>query len=221
MGVAFSELNVKVVASHGGITVGEDGASQMAIEDIALACSLPGFRVMIPCDEVETRALVWEAAKVKGPVYIRTCRPKAPIIHDEKTKFTIGKGLKLREGKDITIVAIGLLVFEALQAAEILSESGISASVVEIHTVKPLDTELLASEARKTGHVVVAEEHLLTGGLGSVVSTFLSSQAPCKMGFVAIQDTYAESGQPDELLKAYGLSATDIVGTAKQVLSKK
>ena len=219
MGVSFSELNVKVVGSHGGISVGEDGASQMSIEDIALTTALPGFVVMIPSDEFATRALVRQAAEYSGPVFIRTCRPKAPIVHNEKTQFKIGKGIRLASGKDVTLVATGLLVFEALQAAEILKKEGIEASVIDLNTIKPLDEALLIEEARKTGHVVVAEEHQIWGGLGSAVARVLSQNAPCKMEFVAIQDTFAESGQPDELLEKYHLTSPAIVRAAKKVLS--
>ncbi|MFH1799542.1 MAG: transketolase family protein [Candidatus Omnitrophota bacterium] len=220
MGVAFSELNVKVVGSHGGITVGEDGASQMAIEDVALMTSLPGFVVMVPSDEISTRALVFEVAKHSGPVYIRTCRPKAPVVHQNGTDFKIGKGVRLREGKDLTILANGLEVFEALEAAERLAEDGISASVIDMHTVKPLDTELLLEEAKRTGHVLVAEEHQIWGGLGSAVATFLAKKHPCKMGFVAIQDTFAESGKAEELLEKYGLTHPHIVKAAKKILGR-
>ncbi len=219
MGVAFPELNVKVVVSHGGISVGEDGASQMSIEDIALAVSLPGFIVMNPADEVSTRALVLEAAARKGPIYMRTGRPKAPIIYNSPEKIKMGKGVLLKEGSNVTIVANGLLVAEALEAADRLAKEGIRAGVIDMHTIKPLDEELLVKEAAKTGHVVVAEEHQIWGGLGAAVATALSRKHPCKMEFVAIQDTYAESGLPDELLVKYGLTAPDIVKACKKVLS--
>jgi transketolase len=220
MGVAFSELNVKVVGSHGGISVGEDGASQMAIEDVALMTSLPGFVVIVPSDEVSTRALTLETAKYVGPVYIRTGRPKAPVIYKAGTDFKIGKGVRLREGKDITIIANGLEVFEALEAAERLADEGISASVIDMHTVKPLDTELILEEAKKTGHILVAEEHQIWGGLGSAIATFLAKKHPCKMGFVAIQDTFAESGKADELLEKYGLTHPHMIKAAKKILGR-
>ena len=220
MGVAFSELNVKVVGSHGGISVGEDGASQMAIEDIALMTSLPGFTVIVPSDESCTRALVLEAAKYIGPVYIRTGRPKAPVVHKAGTDFKIGKGVRLREGKDLTIIANGLEVFEALEAAERLADEGISACVIDMHTVKPLDTELILEEAKRTGHILVAEEHQIWGGLGSAIATFLAKKHPCKMGFVAIQDTFAESGRADELLEKYGLTHPHIIKAAKKILGR-
>ena len=220
MSVAFPGLNVKIVTSHGGISVGEDGASQMAIEDIALMTSLPFFTVLVPSDEACTRALVLETAKHIGPVYIRTGRPKAPIVHKAATEFKIGKGVRLREGKDLTIIANGLEVFEALEAAERLAEEGISASVIDMHTVKPLDTDLILEEAKRTGHVVVAEEHQIWGGLGSAIATFLAKKHPCKMGFVAIQDTFAESGKSDELLEKYGLTYPHIIRTAKKILGR-
>jgi transketolase len=192
----------------------------MAIEDVALMTSLPGFVVMIPSDEVSTRALVFQVAKYFGPVYIRTCRPKAPIVHQNGTVFKIGKGVRLREGKDLTILANGLEVFEALEAAERLAEDGISASVIDMHTVKPLDTELLLEEAKRTGHILVAEEHQIWGGLGSAVATFLATKHPCKMGFVAIQDTFAESGKAEELLEKYGLTHPHIIKAAKKILGR-
>lgn len=220
MGVAFSELNVKVIGSHGGISVGEDGASQMAIEDIALMTSLPGFTVVVPSDEVSTRALVFEVAKHPGAVYVRTGRPKAPSVHKSDAEFQIGKGIRLREGKDLTIVANGLEVFEALEAADRLADDNISAGVIDMHTVKPLDTDLILEEAKKTGHILVAEEHQIWGGLGSAIATFLAKKHPCKMGFVAIQDTFAESGKADELLEKYGLTHPHIVKAAKKILGR-
>jgi transketolase len=220
MGVSFSELNVKVVGSHGGISVGEDGASQMSIEDIALTSTLPHFTVLVPADEVSAYPLIYQAGEHAGPVYVRTCRPKAPMVHSGNTRFELGKGVKICDGKDVTIIACGLLVFEALQAAEDLAAGGIKASVIDIHTIKPLDRELIVSEARKTGHVVVAEEHTIWGGLGSAVARVLAEECPCRMEFVAIQDTYAESGLPDELLKKYGLTAPSIVSAVKKVLRK-
>ena len=220
MAVAYSDLNVKVVGSHGGISVGEDGASQMSIEDLALATVLPGFTAIIPADEFSAKALVVEMAKHVGPVYMRTGRPKAPIIYNPETKFQIGKGVKIRDGKDVTIVALGLLVYEALEAADQLKNFGIQATVIDMHTVKPLDQALLLSEAKKTGHMVVCEEHQVWGGLGSAVATFLAQEFPCKMEFVAIQDTFAESGTSDELLVKYGLTAPAIVKAVKKVLGK-
>ena len=221
MGVAFPELNVKVVTSHGGISVGEDGASQQSIEDFALALTLPGFTVICPSDEFATKALIKQTASYKGPVYVRTGRSKAPILYNEKTEFHIGKGITVRSGKDITLVANGLMVFEALEAAETLKKEGIDASVLDIHTIKPLDNDLLLSEARKTGVFVVVEEHLIFGGLGSAVSQLILQNFPIPMEFVGVQDTYAESGAPEELFKKYGLTAENIVQTAKKAISRR
>jgi transketolase len=221
MCVAFPNLNVKVVTSHGGISVGEDGASQQSVEDIALACTLPNFVVMIPADEFQAKALVKLAAAHQGPVYIRTGRPKVPVIYGEKSVFEIGKGVRLREGKDLTIVAAGLLVFEALEAAEMLAKDGISVSVIDMHTVKPLDEFLLLEQAKKTGAVLVAEEHLIWGGLGSAVSQCLSKNYPVPMDFVGLQDTYAESGKPGELLEKYGLTSKNVSQVARRLVARK
>lgn len=221
VGVAFSELNVKVVTSHGGISVGEDGASQQSVEDFALAATLPGFVVMCPSDEFQTRALVKQAASHKGPVYMRTGRPKAPIVYNEKSEFKIGKGVLIREGKDLTIVATGLLVFEALEAADLLKAKGIDASVIDMHTLKPIDRELLTAQAKKTGAVLVAEEHLIWGGLGSAVSQALAETTPVPIEFVGLNDTYAESGPPDQLLEKYGLTSKHLVQVAQKAVSRK
>lgn len=221
VGAAFSELPVKVVTSHGGISVGEDGASQQSVEDFALAGTLAKFTVINPADEHSAKALIKQSATHPGPVYVRTGRSKAPLVYDEKSTFQIGKGIRLREGKDLTFVATGLLVFEALEAADLLQAKGISASVIDIHTLKPLDEALLKEEAQKTGAVVVAEEHLIWGGLGSVVSQALSRLCPVPMEFVGIDDTYAESGKPEELLAKYGLTSAHLVTAAQRVLSHK
>ncbi|MBI1870663.1 MAG: transketolase family protein [Chlamydiae bacterium] len=221
MSIANPMANVKIVASHGGISVGEDGASQQAIEDIALAASLPGFTVILPSDEHCTRELVIQAAQTPGPFYIRTGRPKAPLVHTEKTKFKIGKGVLLREGQDVTLIANGLLVFEALMAAEKLQNEGMSASVIDMHTIKPLDLELLKSECKKTGAIVTAEEHLLIGGLGSAVAQATAQIHPVPIEYVAINDTYAESGKGDELLVKYGLTSRHIVESVRKVFKRK
>ena len=221
MAVAFPELNVKVVASHGGISVGEDGASQQSIEDIALATSLPNFTVILPADEVSTEVLVKKLAAHKGPVFMRTGRPKVPIIYKQGTDFEIGKGIKLRKGNDLTIFATGLLVFEALVAAEELADKGIQAAVVDIHTIKPIDRELIKAQARETGAIVTCEEHQIYGGLGRIVSEVVTQEAPVPMEFVAIRDTYAESGAPDELLERYGLTSRHVVQAAERVIKRK
>ena len=221
MSVAFPNLNVKVVASHGGISVGEDGASQQSIEDFALATSLPNFIVISPADEVSTEVLVKKLAAHKGPVFMRTGRPKVPVVYKQGIDFEIGRGVKLRKGRDLTIIANGLLVFEALQAAEDLSEKGIQAAVVDIHTIKPIDRDLIKAQAQETGAIVTCEEHQIFGGLGSIVSEVVTGEAPVPMEFVAIRDTYAESGTPDELLERYGLTASHIAKAAERVLKRK
>ena len=221
MAVAVPHANVKVVASHGGISVGEDGTSQQSIEDVALMTSLPGFTVIVPSDEHATRALIRQAAEMVGPVYVRTGRPKAPLVYEPTASFSIGKGVLLRQGTDVTLVANGLLVFEALSAADQLSADGISAAVVDLHTVKPIDRALLEAQARATGALVTAEEHQIWGGLGAAVAQVVAQEHPVPMEFVAIADTYAESGTPEELLDKYGLTASRIVQAVRRVLAKK
>ncbi len=223
MSVAFPELNVKCVGSHGGISPGEDGASQMSIEDFALASSLPNFTVLAPADEIATAALVPQMAEHVGPMFMRTGRPKAPLVYQasDQSKFKIGKGIVLKEGKDVSIFANGLLVFEALLASDELEKKGIGASVIDIHTIKPIDRELVIKEAKKTGAVVSCEEHQIYGGLGSVISKVLAERHPTSIEFIAIQDTYAESGTPEGLLDKYGLTASHIVKACEKVLSRK
>ena len=221
MAVAFPELNVKVVASHGGISVGEDGASQQSVEDFALAGALAGFSVICPSDEVSTKALIRAAAGHKGPVYVRTGRSKAPVVHKPGTPFEIGKGVRVKGGKDVTLVATGLLVFEALEAADILKQKGIDAGVIDMHTIKPLDRELLLAEVRQSRCAVTAEEHLIWGGLGAAVSEALAQELPVPVEFVGLRDTYAESGTPEELFQKYGLTSTHIVHAAEKAVSRK
>lgn len=218
MAVAVPHLNVKVVTSHGGISIGEDGASQQSIEDVGLMVTLPGFIVAVPSDEHCTRALVTQAAEIEGPVYIRTGRPKAPILYTADEKFKFGKGKLISKGTDVTIVANGLMVAEALVAADELEKEGISASVIDMHTIKPLDEELLIAQAKATGAVVTAEEHQVWGGLGAAVAQCLAKNYPVPMQFVAIQDTYAESAKPEELMKKYGLTSQKIIEAVKKVL---
>lgn len=221
MSAAFPMHNVKVVVSHGGISVGEDGTSQQSIEDVALMTTLPGFVVTVPADEHATRALIRRCVEFEGPFYMRTGRPKAPLVYTPDSPFEIGKGVRLREGRDVTLAANGLLVHEALRAAEELERAGVCASVIDLHTVKPLDEALLREEARRTGAVVTAEEHQIWGGLGSAVARVLAQDRPVPMECVAIQDTYAESGKPRELFEKYGLTARHIILAAQRVLSRK
>jgi len=221
MSVANSQLNAKFVGSHGGISIGEDGASQMAVEDIALACSLPGFVVLVPADEIATKALVRLAARHIGPVYIRTGRPKTPIIYQPGTNFEIGKANIVREGIDITVITNGLLVQEAIEAACICSRNGIDVRVIDMHTVKPVDVNAIIQSASTTGAIVTAEEHLLSGGLGAAVAQVVTEHHPVPMGFIGLKDTYAESGTAEELLKKYGLTAEHIVAGIEKTVKKK
>jgi transketolase len=216
MSVAFPGLNVKAVGSHAGISIGEDGPSQMAVEDVGLACLLPGFSVLVPADETATRLAVRAMLDHDGPTYLRVGRPKAPLVYQSEATcpFEIGKAIQLRDGDDVTIVANGLLVAAALQAHDQLRERGISARVLDVHTVKPLDEAALERAAHETGGIVVAEEHLSHGGLGSVVAMALAKLRPCPMAFVNVGDTYAESGTADELMEKYGLTVGDVVRAA-------
>ena len=219
--VAYPKLNVKIVGTHSGISIGEDGPSQMSVEEVSLACSLPGFVVLAPADEASTRALVHAAAAYIGPVFIRTGRPKAPIIYNGDQKFEIGKAVQVVEGSDVTIAANGLLVAEAIRAAETLESEGILARVLDLHTVKPLDREALRRAAAETGAIVTAEEHLVDGGMGVRVAQAVAEMQPCPMEFVGIRDTYAESGAPAELLEKYGLVARDVAAAVRRVLARK
>ncbi len=218
--VAYPRTNVKVVGTHSGISIGEDGPSQMSVEETALACSLPGFVVISPADEASTKALVKAAAAHVGPAFIRTGRPKAPVIYSGDQKFEIGKAIELIEGSDVAIIANGLLVAEAIRAAEALDAEGVSARVVDMHTVKPLDRDAIR-RAAATGAIVVAEEHLVDGGLGVRVAQVVAETDPCPMEFVGIQDTYAESGQPAELMEKYGLMAQNVAAAARKVITRK
>jgi len=183
--------------------------------------TLPNFTVAVPSDEHCGEALVKDAAKIDGPVYIRTGRPAAPLVHSKDTEFKLGKAVRIREGKDVSLIANGLLVHEALVAADKLAADGIEASVIDFHTIKPLDEAMLLEEAKKTGAVVVAEEHQIWGGLGAHVAQFLGKECPVPMGYVAIEDVYAESGTPDDLLKKYGMTAENIESTARKVVQRK
>lgn len=221
MSVANPHLNVKLVGSHGGISIGEDGASQMGVEDIALACSLPGFVVMIPADEIAAKALVRLAAEHAGPVYIRTGRPKAPVIYQPSAQFEIGKANVVREGIDVTVIANGLLVQEAIEAACVCSERGIDVRVIDMHTVKPIDVNAIVQSAQNTGAIVTAEEHLLSGGLGAVVAQVVAEHCPVPMGFIGLKDTYAESGLPEELFRKYGLTSKHIIAEIEKTIKRK
>jgi len=219
--VCYPQLNVKIAATHAGLTVGEDGASHQSVEDIALMRALPGMTVIVPADGVETRLAVQAAAAYKGPVYLRLGRPKVPVIFGDDYRFEIGKAALLQEGKDVTIVACGYMVGEALAAAETLAGEGVEARVLNMSTIKPIDTEALVKAARETGALVTAEEHNIIGGLGGAVAEVLAEECPVPIYRVGIRDTFGESGSPGDLLKKYGLTAADIVEAAKKAMAKK
>jgi len=218
---AYPNLNVKVVGTHSGISIGEDGPSQMSVEEIGLACSLVNFVVIAPSDEPSAKALVKAAAAHVGPVFIRTGRPKTLTIYNGDQKFEIGKAIEVMEGKDVTVIANGLLVAQAILAAETLEGEGISVRVIDMHTVKPIDRQAIERAAAETGAIVVAEEHLVDGGLGVRVAQVVAETRPCPMEFVGIQETYAESGQPDELLEKYGLVAKNVADAVRKLVGRK
>ena len=220
MSVAFPQLDVKVVGTHAGISIGEDGPSQMGIEDVSLACSLPHFTVVVPADDPSMREAVKALAAIKTPAYLRAGRPAVPIIYPDGCKFQLGKANQLRDGKDLTIIANGLMVAEALKAADTLAGQGVQARVLDMHTVKPIDDAAVLAAARDTGRIVVAEEHLLHGALSSAVAVSAAKQQPVPMRFVTLKDSFAESGKPEELLKKYGLTADDIVNAARELVKK-
>jgi len=215
------ELNVKIVATHGGITVGEDGASHHAIEDLALYCALPGFTVVVPADAVEAAEAVRVAARDYGPFYIRLSRPKTPIVYPESYHFTLNKAVTMRQGKDATVIAVGIMVAKALEAADILARQGIDCRVINMHTLKPLDEAAVVKAASETGAIVVAEEHLAQGGLGSRVAQTTVREKPVPMEFVNLGDRYALSGKAEELLRRYGLTAGDIEASVKSAVKRK
>jgi transketolase len=222
MSVAYPHLNVKVVGSHAGISIGEDGASQMGIEDVSLACSLPGFVVIVPSDEACTAAATKAMLEHVGPVYLRVGRPEVPKIYtDATTPFQIGVANPVREGSDLTIVANGLMVAPALDAAETLAGEGINARVLDMHTIKPIDRGALESAAKETGAIVVAEEHLAHGGLGSVVAMTLAEIHPVPIRYVNLGDQFGESGAPDALLEKFGLTAAKVVEAARAAVAAK
>ena len=219
--IAYSGKNVKICASHAGITLGEDGATHQILEDIGLMKMLPGMTVINTCDYNQTKAATIAIANHKGPVYLRFGRPKVPVFTPENQSFEIGKAVQLQEGNDVTIVATGHLVWEALEAAKILHDKGISADVINIHTVKPLDKEAILKSVKKTGCIVTAEEHNYLGGLGESVSRVLALKNPTPQEFVATNDTFGESGTPAQLMEKYGLNANSIVEKSEKVIKRK
>jgi len=221
MSIAQPGLNVKLVASHSGISVGEDGTSHQSIEDLALIGSLPGFTVIVPADAIETAQAVRTAAAGYGPFYIRLCRPKLPLVYNEGYHFALGKAVTMRRGRDATIIAIGLMVKAALEAAGNLEREGIDCRVLNMPTLKPIDEAAIIQAATETGAIVTAEEHLEHGGLGSAVAQVVARHQPVPMEFVAIKDTYAKSGKPAELFERYGLTAKDIERGVRSAIERK
>lgn len=218
MSVAFPNQNVKLVGTHAGISIGEDGPSQMAIEDVALACSLPGFAVLVPADGPSAAAATRAMIEHIGPVFMRCGRPRVPVVYPDGVDFHIGKANTLREGDDVTLMANGIMVAMALDAAEVLATEGAQARVVDMHTVKPIDVETIEKAANETRGIVVAEEHLAYGGLGATVAMVVAERKPTRLGFVNVGDTYATSGKPDEILERYGLTPDAIADAARRVL---
>jgi len=219
--IAYSHKNVKICASHAGVTLGEDGATHQILEDIGLMKMLPGMTVINTCDFNQTKAATIAIAEYHGPVYLRFGRPSVPNFTPENQVFEIGKGVLLQEGADVSLIATGHLVWEALEAAQTLAASGISAEVINIHTIKPLDEELIVASAKKTGAVVSCEEHNFLGGLGESVAQVLTTNHPAPQEFVAVNDSFGESGTPAQLMEKYGLNASAIEAASKKVMGRK
>ena len=220
--ICYPKLNVKVCATHAGLTVGEDGASHQAIEDISLMRSVPNMVVINPADDIETEAAIKAVAEMEGPCYVRLGRMAVSRVNDEANyNFVIGKGITLAEGNDVAIIATGIMVEAALEAKEELAKEGINARVINIHTIKPIDEELIIKAAKETGVIVTAEEHSVIGGLGSAVAEVVSENCPVPVLRVGVKDTFGESGKPNELLEKYGLTSNNIVNKVKEVIKKK
>jgi len=220
--ICYPELNVKICATHAGLTVGEDGASHQALEDLACMRVLPNMVVLNPSDAVSTHKAIFAAAKHKGPVYVRLGRAGVPVLYDEsELSFEIGKGIQLKEGKDATIIATGIMVAEAIQARDILEAEGIDVRVIDMHTLKPIDKDIIVKAAEETGAIVTAEEHNIIGGLGSAVAEVLVEHKPVPMKRVGTMDTFGESGKPAELMKKYGLTAEHLAEAVKDIIKKK
>ncbi len=219
--IAYSNKNVKICASHAGLTLGEDGATHQILEDIGLMKMLPGMVVINPCDYNQTKAATIAIASYEGPVYLRFGRPKVPNFTPENQHFEIGQAVHLNEGSDLTIIATGHLVWKAIEATQKLEENGISVDLINIHTIKPLDKEAILQSVSKTGAVVTAEEHMMNGGLGDSVAQLLAHYLPCPIEMVAVDDTFGESGKPEELLTKYGLDTADIIEAAERAVARK
>ena len=219
--VAYPKLNVKIAATHAGLTVGEDGASHQALEDISLMRSLPNMVVLCPADAVETKKCIFKAVEHKGPVYIRLGRSKVPVLFDESYEFEIGKGVQLRDGYDVTIIATGVMVAKALEASDVLAKENISARVINMSTIKPIDKDIIIKAARETKGIITVEEHNIIGGLGSAVAEVLVENYPVPVRMVGVQDKFGKSGKAQDVMKLYGLTAENIVAKAKEVIAMK
>ncbi len=218
--IGYPQLNVKICATHAGITVGEDGASHQTFEDIALMRTIPNMVVLNPSDGVSAKKLLEAAIVHEGPVYLRLGRAAVPIVYNEEDEIVIGKGKQIKEGKDITLIATGIMVSEAVDAAKELEKDGISARVIDIHTIKPIDKDIIIKAAKETKGIVTCEEHSVIGGLGEAVAHVLAEESPQKMKMVGQNDTFGESGKPEELKRKYGMTASDIVIKSKELLQK-
>lgn len=220
--ICYPNLNVKIGATHAGISVGEDGASHQPVEDIAIMRAIPNMTVICPADAVETRHAVKAAIEIDGPVYLRLGRLAVPVLYDESNyKFQLGKGITISDGQDVTIIATGLMVNTAIEAGQLLAEEGIKARIIDIHTIKPIDKDIIIKAAKETGAIVTAEEHNIYGGLGSAVAEVVSDNYPVPVKIVGIQDKFGKSGKPDKLMEMYSLTATHIVEKAKAAISMK
>jgi len=219
--IAYMNLNVKIGGTHGGISVGPDGATHQALEEITLMRMLPNMKIIVPCDAVEARKATIASAKDKGPVYIRLGRNAVPVVSDEKKPFKIGKADLLREGKDVSIFACGHMVYEALKAADMLRKQGIKARVINLHTPKPIDRDIIVKAAKETGAIVTVEEHTLYGGFGSAIAEVIVQKCPVIMKLLGVRDHFGESGEPDELYEHFGITASYIVKAAKQAVKEK
>lgn len=216
--IGYTKANVKICATHAGITVGEDGASHQTFEDLALMRTIPGMMVINPSDSISAKKLLRQVVEINGPAYVRLGRVAVPNFYTEEDEIEIGKGNCIKEGNDITIIATGIMVSEAMQAAEILNNEGIKARVIDIHTIKPIDKEIIINAAMETGLIVTAEEHSVIGGLGSAVSEVVSQNYPVKMSMVGQMDTYGESGKPEELKNKYGMNADAVAAACRKLL---
>jgi transketolase len=219
--VAYTNLNVKIAGAHGGISVGPDGATHQAMEEISIIRSFPNMSIVVPCDYWETYKATIAAAQHQGPVYLRFGREDVPVVTGEQTPFTFGKGEVFAEGRDLTIIACGVMVYEALRARETLAGAGVSARVVNLHTIKPLDRQLIMRCARETGAIITAEEHQVNGGLGGAVAEAVVQEHPVPMELVAVHDRFGQSGKPAELMDAFGLRARDIAAAAEKLMARK